>query len=174
MYNQNDTQAFMDKHFTEEDHTYVRKMARTIDESGLEKKRKKELIQTQAKQVAQKRTKSQQKTQKKVARIIKLSKVELKWKEEEITNLRGEKLLDQFAAFKLMGAPFPETSAEVKSVAQKRVAIIAALVKKRRGKWIPHTIMEDGTIVINDKDKRGVEDQVDEEDHDDDEDEDEE
>ena len=34
--------------------------------------------------------------------------------------------------------------------------------------------MEDGTIFINDKDKRGVEDQVDEEDHDDDEDEDEE
>ena len=67
-------------------------MARVIDESGLEKKRKKELIQAQKKQVAEKRTKSQQRTQKKTARVIKLSQAELKWNEEDIPDLRGQKL----------------------------------------------------------------------------------
>lgn len=107
-------------------------MARVIDESGLEKKRKKELIQAQKKQVAEKRTKSQQRTQKKTARVIKLSQAELKWNEEDIPDLRGQKLLDQFAAFKLMGAPFPKKSADVKNVAQKRAAIIAVIACKKK------------------------------------------
>jgi hypothetical protein len=46
-----------------------------------------------------------------------LSQAELKWNEEDIPDLRGQKLLDQFAAFKLMGAPFPKKSADVKNVA---------------------------------------------------------
>ena len=163
MYKQNDTQDFMDKNFTEEDHAYVRKMARAIDESGLEKKRKKELIQAQKKQVAEKRTKSQQRTQKKTARAIKLSKAELKWNEEDIPNLRGQKLLDQFAAFKLMGAPFPKKSTDVKNVAQKRAAIIAAIACKKTGKWVPNTILDDGTIDVNEQDKEREENQVEEE-----------
>jgi hypothetical protein len=67
-------------------------MAGVIDENGLEKKRKKELMQAQKKQVAEKRTKSQQRTQKKTARVIKLSQAELKWNEEDIPDLRGQKL----------------------------------------------------------------------------------
>ena len=171
MYKQNDTQNFMDKNFTEEDHIYVRKMAREIDESGLEKKRKKELIQVQKKQVAEKRTKTQKKTQKKIDTAIKLSKVELKWKEEDIPGLRGQKLLDQFAAFKLMGAPFPEKSEDVKSVAQKRAAIIVAIARKNSKKWVPHTILDDGTIVINAQDKEGEVNQLEEGDEEDEEDE---
>ena len=81
--------------------------------------------------MAEKRTKSQQRTQKKTARVIKLSQAELKWNEEDIPDLRGQKLLDQFAAFKLMGAPFPKKSADVKNVAQKRAAIIAAIACKK-------------------------------------------
>ena len=140
-------------------------MARVIDESGLEKKRKKELIQAQKKQVAEKRTKSQQRTQKKTARVIKLSQAELKWNEEDIPDLRGQKLLNQFAAFKLMGAPFPKKSADVKNVAQKRAAIIAAIAckKKTTGKWVPNTILDDGTIAFNEQDKEGEENQVEEE-----------
>jgi hypothetical protein len=105
--------------------------------------------------VAEKRTKTQKKTQKKIDTAIKLSKVELKWKEEDIPGLRGQKLLDQFAAFKLMGAPFPEKSEDVKSVAQKRAAIIVAIARKNSKKWVPHTILDDGTIVINAQDKEG-------------------
>jgi hypothetical protein len=153
MYKQNDTQDFMDKNFTEEDHLYVHKMAQEIDESGLEKKRKKELIQAQKKQVEEKRTKTQQKAQKKTDKAIELSKVELKWKEEDIPGLKGQKLLNQFAAFKLMGAPFPKKSADVKNVAQKRTAILAAIACKNSGEWIPHTIMDDGTIIISRQDR---------------------
>ena len=45
-----------------------------------------------------------------------------------------------------MGALFSKKSGDVKNVAQKRAAILTAIACINSGKWIPHTIKDDGTI----------------------------
>jgi DNA-binding phage protein len=50
MYNQNDTQDFMDKHLDDDDHKYIMQLAHIFDTSGFEKKRRKDLIDHAAKE----------------------------------------------------------------------------------------------------------------------------
>jgi hypothetical protein len=71
-----------------------------------------------------------------------------------------------------MGALFPKKSGDVKNVAQKRAAILTAIACINSGKWIPHTIEDDGNIVINGQDRE--ENELEEVDEDEDEDEDDE
>ena len=69
-----------------------------------------------------------------------------------------------------MGALFPKKSGDVKNVAQKRAAILTAIACINSGKWIPHTIEDDGTIVINGQDREEDDNELEEVDEDEDED----
>ena len=66
-----------------------------------------------------------------------------------------------------MGASFPKKSGDVKNMAQKRAAILAAIACKNSGKWIPHTIRDDGTIIINGQDREEGDNKLEEVDEDD-------
>ena len=63
-YQRNNTKAFIDKNFNEEDHKFVIKMARALDESGIEKTRQEKVVlynKEKTKERKEKREKSMKK-----------------------------------------------------------------------------------------------------------------
>ena len=142
MYRRNNTQEFMEKEFTEDDHKFVMRKAQEIDASGLEKKRWKEFIAHAEKQVKEKRIRHKENEKKKSKRNAWLAQVVPNYFKEKVRDIKGEALKDQVAYFRLAGAELPKASLLQKAEA-KRDALRAAIDTYVAGKWIPKVIVFD-------------------------------
>ena len=98
-YNQNDTQAFMDRHLNNDDYKYIMQLACIFDSSGIEKKRHKDLIDHAAKEVEENAAKDREKERKKAQKIAKIAQIKLIFDKEAIEKLKGKNLQDQVDAF---------------------------------------------------------------------------
>ncbi|KAJ3831162.1 hypothetical protein F5878DRAFT_667849 [Lentinula raphanica] len=109
-YSCNNTQAFMDAMLTLDDFSYIMKEARTLDASGVEKKRREDQVAFDAKVAQMKRDKEAAMARKAVDRLGRLSKVILINRIEEIDGLTVAKLDDQLDVLRLMDADIPVKS----------------------------------------------------------------
>ena len=107
MYQRNDTQAWVDKNFLEEDHRDVMRTQREQEASGEEKKRKQELIGFETQRVARRKEAAEKSKQQRVERKARLAQVPLILDVEVAGKLKGNQLKEQLDALKLAGAPFP-------------------------------------------------------------------
>ncbi|KAF8064382.1 hypothetical protein FPV67DRAFT_1699320 [Lyophyllum atratum] len=109
MFKHNETQAYMDVTYHEEDHQFIRREARRMDASGLEKKRRKELVDFRVEVAHIRKGKELAKQQKIREDSERLSKVKLITKVEDIYdekwNLTVAKLGEQIDAFRFIGLP---------------------------------------------------------------------
>ena len=128
----------MKKNFDEDDHKFIMKMARELDESGIEQKRQNKVVMYNKEKVA-KRTEKQKQADKETAENnARLAKVTLIFDKDVIEGLKGTKLQDQLDAFRLFQAPLPALKKDVKLVTEKRKAIQKAIDDhfKPNG-WVP-------------------------------------
>jgi hypothetical protein len=107
MYQRNDTQAWVDRNFLEEDHRDVMRMQREQEASGEEKKRQQELIEFETQRVARRKEAAEKSKQQKAEKNARLAQVPLILDAELAGKLKGNQLKEQLDAFKLAGAPFP-------------------------------------------------------------------
>ena len=140
MYRRNNTQEFMEKEFTEDDHKFVMRKAQEVDASGLEKKRRKEFITHAEKRVKEKRIRQRENERKKSKRNAQLAQVVPNYFKDKVKDIKGAALKDQVAYFRLAGAELPKASLLQKADA-KRDALRAAIDKYVAGKWIPKVIV---------------------------------
>ncbi|THU76746.1 hypothetical protein K435DRAFT_596010, partial [Dendrothele bispora CBS 962.96] len=94
LYARNDTQAFMDAKFTNEDFRYIMREARVLDASGMEAKRRKEQVEFNKRVVALKKAKQQAKDSKERERKERLSKVVLLREADEVNSTLTVAALD--------------------------------------------------------------------------------
>jgi len=107
MYQRNDTQAWVDRNFLEEDHRDVMRMQREQETSGEAKKRQQELIEFETQRVARRKEAAEKSKQQKAEKNARLAQVPLILDAELAGKLKGNQLKEQLNAFKLAGAPFP-------------------------------------------------------------------
>ena len=135
MYNQNDTQDFMDKHLDDDDHKYIMQLARIFDASGFEKKRRKDLIDHAAKEAEANAVKDREKARKKAEKLAKIAQIKLIFDKGAIEKLKGKNLQDQVDAFVQAGATLYKKKADISKVAQKKEAIQKAIDRLNGGLW---------------------------------------
>ena len=135
MFQQNDTEAFMATKFTQsEDHQFIRKEARKVEFSKMDKKRKQEIIVFHEEKITQKKEAAERKEKKKAQ----ISQLELVLDKEKIQKLAGQKLKDQLAAFKAAGAPNLNRITARTRVGEIRTALITAVSVYENDKtWDP-------------------------------------
>ncbi|KAJ7037747.1 hypothetical protein C8F04DRAFT_1180214 [Mycena alexandri] len=137
MYNQNDTQDFMDALFEWPDHLYIMRLARKEDASGIERKCKAELAEFRIRLAAMKKAKEVAKHQKEIDDLRILVKVPLVSTVTEIyttvrdVSLTVKKLHQQLDAFRLRGVPEIKANSTYARKADKQAAVEAALKKYR-------------------------------------------
>jgi hypothetical protein len=107
MYQRNDTQAWVDRNFLEEDHRDLMRMQREQEASGEEKKKQQELIEFETQRVARRKEAAEKSKQQRAEKNARLAQVPLILDAEVAGKLKGNQLKEQLDAFKLAGAPFP-------------------------------------------------------------------
>jgi hypothetical protein len=142
MYRRNNTQEFMEKEFTEEDHKFVMRKAREIDKSGLEKKRRAEFMIHAEKRVKEKRVRQKAREKRISKRNARIAQVMPNFFKEKVKDIKGEALKDQVAYFRLAGAELPKAS-ELGLAEAKRDALRAAIDQYVAGTWIPKVLVFD-------------------------------
>lgn len=133
MFHRNDTALFMDEEFTPDDHAYIRKAAREADGSGLERQRRKVIIEHGEKEVELKREKDKARAEKDAAKVTRVSKVVLILDRTKVADLKGKALHDQYDAFQAAGGPVPKV--KPKTVGPKKKAIEAMIDALDAGTW---------------------------------------
>ncbi|KAJ7911715.1 hypothetical protein B0H13DRAFT_1875549 [Mycena leptocephala] len=135
MYNQNNTQDFMDALFEAPDHLYIMRLARKEDASGIERKRKAELAEFRIRLAKMRKEKELAKRQKEIEDLRELVKVSLVSTLAQIydtaraANLTVKKLHQQLDAFRLRGVPDIKPNSTYPRKADKQAALEAALKK---------------------------------------------
>ncbi|KAJ7249966.1 hypothetical protein C8J57DRAFT_1521561 [Mycena rebaudengoi] len=135
MYQQNNTQDFMDALFEPPDYLYVMRLARKEDASGLERQRKAELAEFQIRFATLKKTKALAKHQKDMDDLHVLVKLPLVSSVAQIydttqgRNLTVAKLNQQLNAFRMRGIPDLKVNSKYARKADKQAALEAALKK---------------------------------------------
>jgi len=129
MFRHNDTQAFMDAVFTPDDHVYVMREARRLDESKLEAHRRKELVDFRVEVARIRKDKEDARQVKLKADAERLSQIVLVTSAADIDKLTVAKMGEQFDAFRFHGLPdvspksrFPrraERQAELQKILQQ-------------------------------------------------------
>jgi hypothetical protein len=140
MFARNNTAAFMDEMFTEDTHKYVRELARQKDTS--EKDRLMDIVKLQEEKIATKMAIKKKKSAKAAELANRISQVVLQFKMEKIVKLKGEKLRDQFDAFKREGAPFPKGVSRYSEVGVLKDVLNDAIREFQEGKWQLFSTME--------------------------------
>ena len=146
MYTRNNTEAFMAKKFQLDDHQYIRRLAREENSRGVEKQRKREMIQhAQAK--VNKRLEASQKRQKNVAeRAQRVAAVKLIFDKNQVMVLKGQALKDHLKAFQNAGAPNVKTMTAQTVVTQIREGLKAAIDLYNSGEWKPVDHSQSGEL----------------------------
>lgn len=148
MFARNNTAAFMDAMFTEDTHKYVRELARQQDTS--EKDRLKDILAHNEKNIAKKMANKKKREQRAIAAATRISKVVLNFKKEEIEQMKGEALREQFEAFKKAGALMPSNVKKSSKVGELKEALKGIIDSFKKGEWqlessyeTPKNIQED-------------------------------
>ena len=137
MFHRNETQAFMDAKFnTSEDYKFLHQEARKIQ--GVDKERKIEIIEHAETRVAQKLGARKARQAKKEENAARIAGIELIMDREGVSKLTGEKLKDQFSAFKAAGAPNMVNMTKRNKVADLRLALQAAIDLCHENEWKPY------------------------------------
>jgi hypothetical protein len=126
-YQRNDTELFMKKNFDEDDHKFIMKMGRELDESGIEQKRQNKVVMYNKEKVAKRTEKQKQEDKETAENNARLAKVTLIFDKDVIEGLKGAKLQDQLDAFRLFQAPLPALKKDVRLVPEKKKAIQKAI-----------------------------------------------
>ncbi|KAJ6483549.1 hypothetical protein C8R47DRAFT_1048987 [Mycena vitilis] len=135
MFNQNNTQDFMDAVFEMPDHLYIMRLARAEDASGIEKKRKSELAEFRIRLSTMRKEKEIAKRQKEIEDLRILVKVKLVSTVAKIyaagreANLTVKMLHQQLDAFRLRGVPDIKSNSTYPRKADKQAALECALKK---------------------------------------------
>jgi len=87
-------------------------------------------------QVEQKRKKEKEAKARSDAKAAQLEKVALIFDKNIVTNLKGQKLVEQVDAFYHFGAPLGLRK-DIRVVADKRIALKLAIDEYNSGKWVP-------------------------------------
>ena len=127
MYVHNDTAAFMGAMFTENTHLYIQKMGHETDKE--EKKRLNDIVLNNEKKIDAKVANKQKKNDKNSQEASCLASVILEFNKKAVDDLKGDKLKDQFLAFRLAGAPIHK-GVHKESVVVKLKDTIKAAVDK--------------------------------------------
>jgi hypothetical protein len=123
MFKFNDTAVFVHAVFNEEDHMYVRQMARNMDSSHLEAQRKAALISFKDKQMMERREKAAQKAQQKNEEEIRLAKIKhVESVEEVTTSMTAAQLKDNLEIYRRLVEGIP-----LKSHLRTKAEMIEAL-----------------------------------------------
>ena len=103
MFYHNNTQAFMEKNFQDEDYKFIHKMAR--ESRGEERKRREELVQHAEAKVAKKADDAKKRKAQAAAVAQKIAGIKLILDKEQVVKLKGQALKDHLRAFQAAGAP---------------------------------------------------------------------
>ena len=133
MFARNETATFMDEMFTEDTHKYVWELARQKDTS--EKDRLMDIVKLQEEKIAKKMAVKKKKSAKAAELANCISQVVLQFSKREIVKLKGEKLRDQFDAFKREGAPFPKGVSRYSNIGVLKDVLKDAINEFKKGKW---------------------------------------
>ena len=150
MFHHNKTQAFMDAKFTSaDDFKFLHKEARNL--KGVDKQRKLEIIDYAEEKIAKKQKTAKERKEKVAEYAAKIANVELVLDRDKVVALTGERLRDQFSAFKAAGAPNMESLTKRSKVADIRKALQYAVDMYHESKWNPHESIgeadeEDGEV----------------------------
>ena len=140
MFARNNTAAFMDEMFTEDTHKYVRELARQKD--TLEKDRLMDIVKLQEEKFAKKMAIKKKRNAKAAELANRISQVVLQFNIGKIMKLKGEKLRDQFDAFKREGAPFPKGVSRYSEVGVLKDVLNDAISEFQERKWQLFSTME--------------------------------
>jgi len=140
MFARNNTAAFMDEMFTEDTHKYVRELARQKDTS--EKDRLMDIVKLQEEKIDKKMAIKKKRNAKAAELANRISQVVLQFNIGKIMKLKGEKLRDQFDAFKREGAPFPKGVSRYSEVGVLKDVLNDAISEFQEGKWQLFSTME--------------------------------
>ena len=140
MFARNNTAAFMDEMFTEDTHKYVRELARQKDTS--EKDRLMDIVKLQEEKIAKKMAIKKKRNAKAAELANRISQVVLQFNIGKIMKLKGEKLRDQFDAFKREGAPFPKGVSRYSEVGVLKDVLNDAISEFQERKWQLFSTME--------------------------------
>ena len=104
----NGTEQFMLKNFNDDDYAYIRQQARLVESSGLEKKRRKAMMEKKIEQVEAVRSKARKKAEAKAAKAAKLAKVKRIRNPAEVTGaLNVNQLNDQLDIYRALVEDVP-------------------------------------------------------------------
>ncbi len=140
MFARNNTAAFMDEMFTEDTHKYVWELARQKDTS--EKDRLMDIVKLQEEKIAKKMAIKKKRNAKAAELANRISQVVLQFNIGKIMKLKGEKLRDQFDAFKREGAPFPKGVSRYSEVGVLKDVLNDAISEFQERKWQLFSTME--------------------------------
>jgi hypothetical protein len=140
MFARNNTAAFMDEMFTEDTHKYVQELARQKDTS--EKDRLMDIVKLQEEKIAKKMAIKKKRNAKAAELANRISQVVLQFNIGKIMKLKGEKLRDQFDAFKREGAPFPKGVSRYSEVGVLKDVLNDAISEFQEEKWQLFSTME--------------------------------
>lgn len=134
MFHHNETQAFMEAKFTTpEDFKFLHQEARNL--TGVDKKRKLEIINYAEEKVAKKQEAAKVQQEKTAKQAAKIASIRLIFYRDSVVASTGERLKDQFNAFKAAGAPnIPNRS----RVGVLRQALEEAIDFYHADKWDPY------------------------------------
>ncbi|KZP04520.1 hypothetical protein FIBSPDRAFT_713214, partial [Athelia psychrophila] len=137
MFERNDTQTFIDAKFDTEDHRMVMKIAREVDASGHEQKRKALFIEHYEKKNQEKVDRADERSRKMQEKRAHIAGILLIFDEEKIQGLKGKALEEQVEAYRFAGAPLPPAKKDLKLVGDKKSALIECSKKMKDGIWQP-------------------------------------
>ena len=92
MYQRNNTQPFMNKHFDEDDYKFLMKMCCELDASGVEKRRQKKVMACAIAKTKQRREKREKAAKKQADENSRLAKVTPIFDQDVIEGLKGKAL----------------------------------------------------------------------------------
>lgn len=158
MYQRNETQAFIDIVFTEDDHIFVMREARRLDASGLETKRRREIVDFRVRVAKMRQEKELSKRAKKAEDRERIMKVKLISCIADIysksCNLTIPKIHEQFDALRLRGVPEIMANSRYANKSEKQKGLEEAF---RRYEMDPalyplpqNSSLEDSGLVIDD------------------------
>ncbi|EDR07527.1 glutamic acid-rich protein [Laccaria bicolor S238N-H82] len=133
MFFRNNTQAFMETKFTEEDYQYIHKLGR--EANGEEKKRRNELTDFRDQRQAKKTARKEVQEQNAKATAERIAQLELVFDKEKVPGLKGTSLKDQLRLFKSAGAPNLKQGPMPTKVADIRKALVDAIDLHTNGAW---------------------------------------
>lgn len=102
-FSRNDTQDFMDTMFVDEDYAHLRREARKIDTSGIEKKRREALIQHKHDSAVAAQKKAEEKQASDSAKAAYFSGIELVLDHDQLTCMLDPALKDQIEVYRRLG-----------------------------------------------------------------------